>query len=85
MNWDIFFPALLAAVPATILAGAAYRQAGAAVLQAKATHLAVNSRMDELLVIARAEAGAQATLKEKAAENVRKADAIVAAENLKSS
>jgi len=69
-NWEPIIIAGIAAIPATLAAFAAYRQA-------RATHLAVNSRMEELLALARKEATAQATLDEKAAEHRRKGEAAV--------
>jgi hypothetical protein len=50
-------------------------QATEAKAQAIVTHAAVNSRMDELLLIARSEAGLKATAVEKQAEKKRKAEA----------
>lgn len=70
MNWADYAPFILAAIPATIAAIAAW-------FQARATHKAVNSRMDELLALAKKEATAQATLDEKAAEHQRKGDAAI--------
>lgn len=66
MKWESYAPFILAALPATIAAVAAW-------IQARDTHKAVNSRMDELLALAKKEASAQATLDEKAAEGQRKA------------
>lgn len=70
MNWEAYSPIILAVLPATIAAVAAW-------YQAKATHMAVNSRMDELLALAKREASAQATLDEKAAECQRKGDEAI--------
>lgn len=50
----------------------------AALWQAVKTHNAVNSRMDELLKLAKAESAAAATLAEKDAEHVRKGEAAIA-------
>jgi len=59
-------------LPPTIAALAAY-------WKARSTHRAVNSRMDELLRLAREESAATATLKEKTAEMVRQGEAAVIA------
>jgi len=80
LNWEIISPLLiaaLAALPATIAAIASWRQS-------RATHLAVNSRMEELLALARKEATAQATLDEQAAERQRKGDAAIDRANIAS-
>lgn len=71
MNWELLINAAIAAIPATIAGIAAWHQA-------RATHLSVNSRMDELLKLAKLEASAQATLDEKAAEHIRKGEAATA-------
>lgn len=77
MNWESIITAIITSVPPTIVAAAAY-------IQAKRTHQAVNSRMTELLLLARQEAGAQATLDEKAAQHVRTGEAAVTAAKIES-
>lgn len=72
MNWDLLAAACIAAFPPTLVAFLGY-------MQSRQTHLAVNSRMDELLRIAKRESAAQATLDEKAAEHTRKGEAAVIA------
>lgn len=71
MNWDLLITACIAAVPATIAAGAAWQQS-------KKTEKAVDGRMEELLELARKEAAAVATLAEKEAEHLRKGEAAAA-------
>lgn len=63
INWEIIILAVIAVVPSTLAALAAYRQASK-------THSAVNSRMDELLRVTRE----QATLVERAAGIARQAE-----------
>lgn len=65
--------ALIAALPATIAAFGAWLNAIKTQTQTVETHKAVNSRMDELLRLARGEAAAQATLAEKDAQAMRDA------------
>lgn len=72
-------------IPPTLVAYFAYVQARKAKDEARLgkdqaiqTHLSVNSRMDELLRMAKLEATAQATLDEKIAQSVREGEAAVA-------
>lgn len=67
---DKVITAIIAAVPPTIMALAAY-------MKASQTHDLVNSRMSELLEIARKESAAQATLDEKAAQHIRSGEAAI--------
>jgi len=71
MNWDTVLVAFFTSIPPSILAAAA-------LIQARKTHDAVNSRMSELLALARKGAADEATLAEKRAEHVRKGEAAVA-------
>ncbi len=77
MNWDAIIIACVTAVPPTLVALAAF-------IQAMKTHKAVNSRMDELLNVARQAAHSQGTLEEKAAEQQRKGDAAIDRANIAS-
>ena len=63
-------PLIIAVLPATIAAIAAW-------FQARATHRAVNSRMDELLALAKMEAEARGRLYEQQDEHVRKGEAAM--------
>jgi hypothetical protein len=95
-NWGAVVIALIAAVPPTLVAAAAYLQAAAANRQAKEataqagaahdqtvdTRKAVDGRMTEMLEITRKLAGSEATLTEKNAEQVRKGDAAIEAAKL---
>jgi len=63
--------ALLTALPPTLVALAA-------LIQAIKAHKSVNGRMEELLATTKNEATAVATLAEKSAEHIRKADAAQA-------
>jgi hypothetical protein len=58
IDWQLLSVHILTALPATIAAIAAF-------IQALKTHKSVNSRMDELLKAARAEARAEAAIAEK--------------------
>ncbi len=58
---NLIITALIASIPSAIIAWS--------------THKAVNSRMDELLNLAKQEAHAQGTLDEKKAEHIRKGEA----------
>lgn len=77
MNWDTIILAIISSGPPTLLALAALIQATKAKNQSLETHQAVNSRMSELLELARKEAASQATLDEKDAEHARKGDAAI--------
>lgn len=72
MSPDRLIELLIAAAPPTLMAAAVY-------WKSSETHALINSRMTELLEIARKEAAAQATLDEKKAEHVRKGEAAVIA------
>lgn len=65
LNWTIIIAAIIATTPPTILAIASLKKS-------YQTHELVNSRMTELLAIAKKESAATATLKEKEAEQDRK-------------
>lgn len=65
MNWENIILALLASLPPTLVAIAAFRRQGT-------THDLVNSRMTELLEVTRTNAANKATLVEKKAERVRR-------------
>ena len=64
MNWDLIAVAGITAVPPTLVAAAAF-------YQARQTHKSVNSRMAELLALAKKASADEATLIEKAAETSR--------------
>lgn len=68
MNWDAIILAAIAGLPGTLVAAAAF-------LESRKTHKAVNSRMTELIRLARLEATDDATRAEKKAERVRRAEA----------
>ena len=69
MNWETITLAVIAGLPAFLVALAAF-------IQSLRTHKAVNSRMDEMLGIVKkaaiAEGNLQGVKDEKAAEHVRK-------------
>jgi hypothetical protein len=72
INWETVIIAAIAAFPATVASVAA-------LVQSKATHTAVDGRMDELLRIATKGAADDATLVEKRAEHLRKGEAALQA------
>lgn len=71
MNFDRILELLITAVPPTLMAAAVY-------WKGDQIHTLMNSRMSELLELARKESAAQATLDEKLAEHVRKGEAAIA-------
>ena len=71
MTLDRLIELLISATPPTLMAAAVY-------YKGSELHKLVNSRMTELLELAKKESAAQATLDEKNAEHTRKGEAAVA-------
>jgi len=70
IDWTTIILALITGLPATIAALAA-------LWKSDQTHKVVNSRMEEMLRLTRADATSKATLAEQSAEQMRKGDAAI--------
>ena len=76
INWQIVILAMIASIPATLVALATFFQAYEAKQQTLSTHTAVNGRMSKTIDDARAEAMAIGILTERDAQTKRRLDAM---------